>query len=168
MKTLIFTLVGKDKPGLIDSLAQRVYELDGNWLASNFSHMAGQFAGFAQIEMPADNHEKLIALFEKHPDLRISLVSVDHHDAGQTEIADIHVMGNDKRGIVQELTSTLNQFNINIARFESSCESAPNWGSLLFKAHAKIEIPVGFDLDPLQEALEDIANDLVVDIELRK
>lgn len=168
MNTLIFTLVGKDKPGLIDSLAQRVFELDGNWLASNFSHMAGQFAGFAQIDLPKDKHQTFIKLLEKHPDLTITMVSAEEQADEEADIADIQVMGNDKRGIVQELTSILNQFNINIMRFESSCESAPNWGGLLFKAQAKIAIPKGFDLDPLQEALEDIANDLVVDIELRK
>ncbi len=168
MKSLIFTLVGKDKPGLIDSLAQRVYALDGNWLASNVAHMAGQFAGFVQVDLPEENHQKLISEFEQHPDLVITMVSADEQTPQEMEMADIAVMGNDKRGIVQELTAALNQFNINILRFESSCESAPNWGGLLFKAHARIQIPVGFDLDPLQASLENIANDLVVDIDLKK
>ena len=48
-----------------------------------------------------------------------------------------------------------------------TCGSAPNWGSSLFKASAIVEIPDGFDLDPLREALEEIANDLVVDIDLQ-
>ena len=77
-------------------------------------------------------------------------------------------MGNDKAGIVQELTSVLNQFNLNILNFSSRCESAPNWGSLIFKANAVIAVPEGFDDDALQDALESLANDLVVDIQAKQ
>lgn len=167
MQPLIFTLVGKDKPGLIDSLAKQVRKLDGNWLGSNFSHMAGHFAGFVQVDLPQENHQILIDTLAKHPDLTIHPISAEVPNKHQLELADIEIMGNDKAGIVNELTTVLNQFNINIVKFETSCESAPNWGSLLFKAHAKIEIPAEFDTDPLRDALEGIANDLIVDIELR-
>jgi len=167
MQPLIFTLVGKDKPGLIDSLAKQVRKLEGNWLASNFSHMAGHFAGFVQVDLPLENHQVLIDTLAKHPDLTIHPVSSESSKRQPLELADIEIMGNDKAGIVNELTTVLHQFNINIVKFETSCESAPNWGSLLFKAHAKIEIPIEFDTDPLREALEGIANDLIVDIELR-
>lgn len=167
MQPLIFTLVGKDKPGLIDSLAKQVRKLDGNWLGSNFSHMAGHFAGFVQVDLPQQNHQILIDMLAKHPDLTIHPISAESSNKQLVELADIEIMGNDKAGIVSELTTVLNQFNINIVKFETSCESAPNWGSLLFKAHAKIEIPTDFDTEPLRDALEDIANDLIVDIELR-
>ena len=77
-------------------------------------------------------------------------------------------MGNDKTGIVQELTYVLNQFNLNILTFASHCESAPKWGSLIFKAKAEIAVPAGFDDGALQEALESFANDLVVDITAKR
>ena len=73
-------------------------------------------------------------------------------------------MGNDKPGIVQELTAILNRFNLNIIKFDSTCDSAPNWGGLLFKAKALVAVEEGFDLDELSDELESIANDLVVDI----
>ncbi|MCC2618058.1 glycine cleavage system protein R [Aestuariibacter halophilus] len=164
MKTLIFTLVGKDKPGLIDSVARTVYQLGGNWLGSNFSHMAGHFAGFVHIELPAEQHQTLIDTFEKHPDLDIHLVEGEPSQTHLPATAIVEVTGNDKPGIVQELTNVLNRFNINIRRFDTSCESAPNWGSQLFKATARIDMPDNFDTDALRAALEDIANDLMVDL----
>lgn len=169
MKPMIFTLVGLDKPGLIDSLAQTVFDLGGNWLASNFAHMAGHFTGFVQIDLPTNKEAELIEAFSKHPDLQIHLVSGAIADEAPANIqtAFVEIMGNDKPGIVQELTSVLSQFNINIIKFDSNCGSAPNWGGSLFKAIAEIEIKQDFDLDPLREALEEIANDLVVDIELK-
>lgn len=166
MKPLIFTLLGKDKPGLIDSLAQQVYSHGGNWLASSFAHMAGNFTGFVQIDLPHEKHEALIEAFANHPDLQIHLVSGESQGEQQTQSAVVEVMGNDKPGIVQELTSVLNSFNLNIVKFESSCGSAPNWGSALFKARAEVDLPADFDLSTLREALEEIANDLIVDIDL--
>lgn len=167
MKPIIFTIVGRDKPGLIDSLAQHVYDLKGNWLASNFAHMAGHFTGFVQVDLPQEKHDELIKRFSQHPDLQIHLVSAESHPQSETNTAIIEIMGNDKPGIVQELTSVLNQFNINIVKFESSCGSAPNWGGTLFKAVTTIEVPAEFDVEPLRLALEAIAADLVVDIDFQ-
>lgn len=166
MQTLIFTLIGKDKPGLVDSLAKQVYALGGNWLASNFANMAGHFAGFVEIQLPKKKRQALIDIFSRHPDLTIHLVEAAQTAQTELEKVTVEITGNDKPGIVQEVSAILNQFNINISRFDSSVESAPNWGGQLFKALASIEIPSDFEIDVLQEALEAIANDLVVDINL--
>lgn len=168
MKPLIFTLVGQDKPGLISNLAKTVYGMGGNWLGSNFSHMAGHFAGFVQIDLPLDKHQTLITLLLQHPDLKIHLLSgvVEEPNEPQQKVQ-IEITGNDKTGIVQELTQILNQFNLNIVKFDSCLETAPNWGGSLFKAKALISIAADFDLEKLQESLESIANDLMVDIEFQ-
>lgn len=164
MKPVIFTLVGKDKAGLVDSLAKIVYSQGGNWLGSNISHMAGHFAGFVQIDLPEDKQDAIMLAFANHPDLTIHLMAGEVKEPTlQTRIG-VEVTGNDKPGIVQELTSVFNQFNLNISKFESSCRSAPNWGSLLFKARAEIDVADGFELDNLRSALENIADDLMVDI----
>ncbi|GGZ46802.1 glycine cleavage system protein R [Paraglaciecola chathamensis] len=164
MKSLIFTLVGKDKRGLVDSLAQSVFKLGGNWLGSNLSYMAGHFAGFVEIQLPEEKQASLIEQFSTHPDLSINLVEGDNNLPPQTHSVQIDIMGNDKPGIVQELTTILNRFNLNIIKFDSTCDSAPNWGGLLFKAKALVAVEEGFDLDELSDELESIANDLVVDI----
>lgn len=164
---MIFTVVGKDKPGLIGSVSQTVFSLGGNWLSSNFSHMAGYFAGFVEVHIPENKQQELIDTLTKHPHLQIHLVPGEAATEDNQQTACINIIGNDKPGIVQELSAVLNQFNINIIKFDSGCGSAPNWGGILFNAKAIIAIPEGFDLDPLHDALEEIANDLVVDIELQ-
>ncbi|MFT2091712.1 glycine cleavage system protein R [Paraglaciecola sp. 2405UD69-4] len=166
MKPMIFTLVGQDKPGLISDLAKTVYDMGGNWLGSNFSHMAGHFAGFVEVNLPQEKHQELIECFSKHPDLKIHLLAGETQPSDQQQSVTIEIMGNDKAGIVQELTQVLSQFNLNIVKFDSNLESAPNWGGLLFKAQATITIAEDFDLDSLRETLEAVANDLMVDIEI--
>jgi glycine cleavage system regulatory protein len=164
MKPVVITIMGKDKPGLVDALARHVYDHGGNWQGSSFAHMAGQFAGFVEVLVPQDNHQALIAALNNLPDLTVQSVSVSDLTLPEYDTLSIEVMGNDKPGIVQELTAILNRFNLNIETFDSRCESAPNWGSLMFKATALVRVPIDFNSDTLQTALENIANDLVVDI----
>ncbi|WP_158967418.1 glycine cleavage system protein R [Paraglaciecola sp. L3A3] len=165
MKAMIFTLVGKDQPGLISNLAQTVYNMGGNWLGSNLSHMAGHFAGFVHIDLPENKHTDLVKVFNQHPQLKIHLLAGEEIAEQSKQTAKIAIMGNDRAGIVQELTTILNQFRLNIVKFDSCCESAPNWGGLLFKATTIISIDADFNLEELRESLESVANDLMVDIE---
>ncbi|WP_293751510.1 ACT domain-containing protein [uncultured Paraglaciecola sp.] len=167
MKPIIFTLVGSDKPGLISDLAKTVYDMGGNWLGSNFSHMAGHFAGFVQVDLPQEKHQALIDRLSQHPDLKIHLLPGLTEQPAVQQTVQIDIMGNDKTGIVQEITQILSQFNLNIVKFDSSLESAPNWGGALFKAKAIITVAADFDLEALQESLESVANDLMVDIEIQ-
>ena len=166
MKPIIFTLVGQDKPGLISDLAKTVYAMGGNWLGSNFSHMAGHFAGFVQIDLPIEKHQALIERLSQHPDLKIHLLPGIIAPPADQQSVQIDIMGNDKTGIVQELTEILSQFNLNIVKFDSCLESAPNWGSALFKAKVTITVAADFNLETLRERLESVANDLMVDIEI--
>ncbi|MBL4630615.1 MAG: glycine cleavage system protein R [Paraglaciecola sp.] len=167
MKSIIFTLVGQDKPGLISDLAKTIYDMGGNWLGSNFSHMAGHFAGFVEVDMPKEKHQALIEKLLKHPDLKIHLLPGITDKPVEQKSVQIDIMGNDKSGIVQEISQILSQFNLNIVKFDSCLESAPNWGGALFKAKATISVAADFDLESLQESLENVANDLMVDIEIQ-
>ena len=165
MKPIIITMIGQDRPGLVDQLAKQVYAHDGNWLASNFAQMAGQFAGFVEVHVPEAKHDDLIASLDALEGIDVQSVSAleqSQQDAFNSLV--INVMGNDKPGIVQEITAVLNQFNLSILSMDSCCESAPNWGSLMFKANIVIGVPESFDTDSITEALENVANDLVVDI----
>lgn len=167
MKSLVLTIVGTDKPGLVESLAKLVFAHQGNWLASNFSHMAGQFAGFVEIHIPEEREQDILAAFENHPDLTVCLSQGLNAQEEEQQQLGIEIVGNDKPGIVQEVTGVLNRFNLNIRKFDSSCGSAPNWGSALFKAKALITVPTDLDSDELKSALEAIANDLMVEIKMR-
>ena len=164
MQSLVISIMGKDKPGLVDTLAKCIYKHQGNWQGSSFAHMAGMFTGFVEVHVSEEHQQHLINALDALKDLSVQSVSATKDIPTNTTKLTVDVMGNDKAGIVQELTSVLNQFNLNILTFSSHCESAPNWGSLIFKAKAEIAVSEDFDDDALQRALESLANDLVVDI----
>ncbi|GGF67970.1 glycine cleavage system protein R [Alteromonas lipolytica] len=164
MKPVIFTIIGNDKPGLVDAVAKKVYEYGGNWQGSSFAHMAGQFAGFVEALVPADKHQALIDALNCINGLQVNSQSVNESLQNDTDELTIEVMGNDRPGIVQQITNILNGFNLNIIVFNSTCESAPNWGNQMFKAKVRVAIPADVDQDDVKDALEAVANDLVVDI----
>lgn len=164
MQSLVITIMGKDKPGLVDALAKCIYKHQGNWQGSSFAHMAGLFTGFVEVHVAEDKQSELIDALNGITDLSVqSVVAAAERTSFDTTLS-VNIMGNDKTGIVQELTSVLNQFNLNILSFNSTCQSAPNWGSLMFKADVIIAVPQPFDDDALQDALEALANDVVVEI----
>lgn len=168
MQSLVISIMGKDKPGIVDALAKCIYQHSGNWLGSSFAHMAGMFTGFVEVHVSTDKKQPLIDALDSISDLSVQAVETQISTNSLPTELTVEVMGNDKPGIVQELTSVLNQFNLNIVNFASHCESAPNWGSLMFKATAVIAVPNEFEHDTLQQALESLSNDLVVEIESKQ
>lgn len=165
MKTVILTMLGQDKPGIVQTIASVVQRHQGNWLASNFAHMGGHFTGFVEIRLPAEQLDSLVTELDQMPELNIKLVEAEMPHPSTSRHVELEVTGNDRAGIVQQITGALQQFDINILRFESLCESAPNWGSDLFRARFELAVSDTTQLDELQEAVENLANDLMVDVQ---
>lgn len=165
MKQLILTVIGQDKAGLVEQLATVIVSHQGNWMASNLSHLGGYFAGILQLEVSEEHVFALTTELERMSDLDIKiqqgLDSVIHPDK-QLQFV---ITGNDRPGIVRELSSVMKHKGANIIHFESSKQSAPNWGVPLFHAIATVELPAGLNKDEVVKALEAIASDVVVDIE---
>lgn len=163
MKQLAITIVGKDKAGLVEAVSTVLVAHKGNWLASNLCHLGGYFAGIVQIEVPEDQLSSLKAEMEK-----IDHVTVEDEafvEPESVEQINFVITGNDRPGIVNELSSIIAHKGANIIHFTSNKQSAPNWGAALFHAVATVELPNHLDKDTVVEALESLANDLIVDIE---
>ena len=58
--SLVMTVIGRDRPGLVDSLAGIVAEQGGNWLESRMSHLGGHFAGILRVQIPTDKETALL------------------------------------------------------------------------------------------------------------
>lgn len=168
MKQLVLTLIGPDKPGLVEKVSAIVLQHKANWLASNLSHLCGHFAGILQIEVPEEQLQALKLELHNIDDLEIKI------EAGQDVLNDTSkqlnfvITGNDRPGIVQELSSVIRHKGASIIHFTSTQQSAPNWGGSLFNAVATVELPEGLNKDEVITALESITSDLVVDVESSK
>ncbi len=67
MKQLILTLIGKDRPGLVEEISSTILSQHGNWLTSNLSHLAGQFAGIVQVEVAEEHLQEIQDALHKLP-----------------------------------------------------------------------------------------------------
>ncbi|TXH96920.1 MAG: glycine cleavage system protein R [Rheinheimera sp.] len=165
MKQLVLTLIGQDKAGLVEQLATLIAEYHGNWTASNLSHLAGYFAGILQVEVAEQHVAALTAALQQMQDLDIRVQHGVDSRVNQQKLLRFVITGNDRPGIVRELSSVIKHKGTNIIHFESSKQSAPNWGVPLFNAIATVELPEGLNKDEVVQALEDIASDVMVDVE---
>ena len=168
-RSLVMTVIGEDRPGLVDSVSSLVAEHGGNWLESRMARLGGQFAGIVHVMVPADAEAELVeALKTLHA---VGLNVIVHSDHPRDSLAGrpasvLEIVGQDRPGIVQQISHTLATFGVNVEELNSECVSAAMSGEMLFKARAKLSIPEPCNVVELRHKLEKIAADLIVEISL--
>lgn len=169
MPSLVLTLIGPDRPGLVESVATVVRQHDGNWLESRMAHLAGQFAGIVRVQVAETNAEDLRRSLERLNEEGLHVIALKDsspEEADQVPLVRLELVGNDRPGIVSEVSHVLARLNVNVEEFQTECTQAPNSGSKVFRASAGLRLPDGLSVEQLQAALEGITLDLMVDIQL--
>jgi len=169
MTDLVLTLIGPDRPGLVEAVAGIVAEHGGNWLESRMTHLAGKFAGILRAELPPDRVDaalKALATLESKG-LKVVAEAVTRAERPSPErTMDLELLGLDRPGIVREIAQLFAQNGVNVEELVTDRKSAPMSGEILFEARAHVHVPAGTDLAKLRASLERIANDLMVEIKL--
>jgi glycine cleavage system regulatory protein len=170
MATLVLTAIGDDHAGLVRALSGVIAEHNGNWETSRMAHLAGKFAGIVLVTVPDNHIDGLLADLRPLEDQGIlevaaELSSAVMRDQGQTRLT-LEVVGVDRPGIVRDVSDVLARQQVNIEELETETVSAPMDGGEIFKARATLSLPDAISIDYLTEALEDLAGQLMVDIEL--
>ena len=168
-RMLVMTIIGQDRPGLVDSVAALVAEHGGNWLESRMSRLGGHFAGILRVEVPGENEPALVAALKKLESRGLTMVV--HPDqpnppAAPARQSVLEIVGQDRPGIVREISHALASFGVNVEELETECASAAMSGETLFKARARLSIPESCDTAQVRQQLEKIAADLIVEISL--
>jgi glycine cleavage system regulatory protein len=168
--TLVFSILGPDRPGLVEILAQTVQEHQGNWLESRMAHLGGQFAGIVRVSAPAEQLRSLESALTKLQNTNDLAVSLQKESVLQTEQSTgqqmkLSLVGADRPGIVRQITQTLAEHGCNVEEFSSEVTSAPMTGEPLFHATLAVLFPTSVATGLVQVALERIAADLMVEID---
>jgi len=169
--SLVMTVIGRDKPGLVDSLAGIVAEHGGNWLESRMSRLGGHFAGILRVQVPAEKEAALVGALKKlEPEGLTVVIHSDRQDHAQSEraLVFLEIVGQDRPGIVHQISHALAAHGVNVEELNTECASAAMTGETLFKAQAKLNIPELCNLAGLRNELEKIAGDLIVDLTLKE
>jgi glycine cleavage system regulatory protein len=165
--SLVLTVLADDKPGIVEQLSSVINQNQGNWLESRMASLAGKFAGILHISVEDSHADNLLAdlaaLSGKGIEVRAERGNVPH---GKTVHLTLNLVGNDRPGIVRELSQVLAGLNVNVLELTTDCGAAEMSAVPLFRAEAELEVPTDFDQQQLSDAIEAISNDLMVDISL--
>ncbi|MGE3498302.1 MAG: glycine cleavage system protein R [Candidatus Binatia bacterium] len=170
MTSLVLTVIGRDRPGLVSTLAEKIAAAGGNWEETRMASLAGHFAGMLRVTIPAAQADALAAALEALESQGLRLV-IERTEAGAAAAAAgrllrLELVGQDRPGIVRDISRLLADRGISIEELESECVSGSFSGENLFKAQAHLRLPPQFGTADLRRALEGLADELMVDITL--
>ena len=74
------------------------------------------------------------------------------------------MLGNDRPGIVRDVTTAIAAHALSIDAFRSRTLEAPMAGGTLFEASVSVSVPRGVDAEAITAALEALAGEIQVDL----
>ncbi|MGO0576632.1 glycine cleavage system protein R [Ornithinimicrobium panacihumi] len=168
MTTLVITVIGDDRPGLVSELAAVVADHEGSWGRSQLAELAGKFAGIVTVDLPEAQVEAFSAALTG---LEGALETSVHRAAetgeppqDQGETFALELVGNDRPGIVKEISAVLAAQGVSIEELTTRTSPAPMTGGELFEAGAVLRAGGEGDPESVRAALEALADELMVEV----
>lgn len=167
--TLVLTVIGDDRAGLVSTLADAVAAAEGNWERSHLAELAGKFAGIVLVTAPAERAQAL-AQELRHITGALDVVVVEGDEetppapVGRELV--VELVGNDHPGIVRDISGVFARHQVSIGEMTSGTRDAPMAGGRLFEARITAIVPSGADPSTLRNDLESLAGELLVDLHI--
>ncbi len=137
--TLVLTVIGNDRPGLVGELAATISAHSGNWLRSSMAQLAGKFAGIVEVAIDADKADALRAALARLDGLKLTVESAAGQKSALTgRRLKLALVGHDRVGIVREVSMVLANHAVNVENLETHTSSAPMSAAVLFHAVAEL------------------------------
>lgn len=168
MASLVLTILGDDRPGLVSAVAAPISAHGASWERSEMSRLAGKFAGIVVVSVPSDRLDALVAELTalESKGLQVIVERTDEPAPLVSERLHLDLLGADRPGIVAEISAALADAQVSIEELSTDVRDAPMAGGTLFEARAVLKAPSGSDTDALRGVLEALADELMVEIRL--
>lgn len=164
-ESLVVTLIGADRPGIVARLAEVAVTHGAGWEESKMARLAGHFAGIVRLEAPA---ESIAALEQSLTGLASEglKLTIDHGASTPRpeRVAALELLGHDRQGIVRDISTVLARYGVGIDELETEIESASMSGEQMFRARAELRLPADVRLEALCVDLEALADELMVEL----
>jgi glycine cleavage system regulatory protein len=166
--SLVLTVIGDDRPGIVEQLSEQIVATGANWEESRMAHLAGKFAGLLRVSVVADQADKLAETLRalNAGGLTVVVERSAEPEVGPAKAIRLEVIGNDRPGIVRDISRVLAQQQVNIEELETDVVSAPMQGDMLFRARATLRVPRSVTVEQLRSRLEALAGEIMVDLSL--
>jgi glycine cleavage system regulatory protein len=168
MTTLILTVAGADRPGLVSAVADAVDAHGGTWENSRLAELAGTFAGVLEVSVSPERVADLQSALRALDGLLAVTVHTGTDAAASADVQRISltVLGNDRAGIVREVSRVLAEHALSIEDMTTVTKDAAMAGGRLFESTVTATVPASADIDALRADLEQLATEIQVDISL--
>ncbi|HEV2976832.1 MAG TPA: formyltransferase family protein [Casimicrobiaceae bacterium] len=167
--SLVATVTGPDRPGIVSLLSERAQGFGANWAGSRIATLAGRFAGLVHFEVPPSNVESLAAALDglQRSGVHVAIATQEQIPvpAGRRAVK-LELAGHDRLGIVSELSGSLARRQISIEDLHTEIVEGATPAEHLFKVKVLLVVPESVPIEELQRALEPFTNEMTVDIAL--
>lgn len=166
--SLVLTIIGDDKPGIVEQLSDQVLATGANWEESRMARLGGKFAGLLRLTVDGDRADALAAELTSLETVGLTIVveRSSEQNTGSYRTVRLELLGHDRPGIVRDISHALARHRVNIEELETDVTSAPMSGEALFRARAELGVPATVTTEMLRDVLEAIAGELMVDLML--
>jgi glycine cleavage system regulatory protein/folate-dependent phosphoribosylglycinamide formyltransferase PurN len=166
--SLIVTVMGPDRPGIVSLISDRARRYEANWAASHLSRLAGEFAGMVHFEVPRHQADALAdalrGLESSGLHVVIAKSDADAAPAGWRGVG-LELVGEDRPGIVSNLTRILAERGVSIEHLHTEITGAAS-GKPTFKVAAHLLVPQTLAVETLGVELGALGKEMMVDIAL--
>jgi glycine cleavage system regulatory protein/folate-dependent phosphoribosylglycinamide formyltransferase PurN len=167
--SLVATVIGPDRPGIVSLLSERAQGFGANWAESRIATLEGQVAGLVHFEVPSQNAEPMAAALRSLESSGVHVVVARQEQipvpAGR-RVVKLELVGHDRPGIVSELSGSLARRRVSIEDLHTEIVDGATPAEHLFKVKALLVVPESVSNDELRRALEPLTKEMTVDIAL--
>ncbi len=178
MKTYyILSAIGRDRPGIVADVSKIIYECGGNIEDSSMSLLRNQFALLLLFSTEREEINQKISsalgAFEREKNLTVFYSPIPFEDVHperkeETDRFGIATSGIDHSGIVYRVCRLLAERGINIADMETHRILSAESGTPLFEMDIEIDVPRAISEERLRDDLHQLAEELRIDLVLKK
>ena len=160
MSELVLTIIGRDRAGVVASLADVVRFHEGNWKRSELAEISGTFAGVVVVEVDDDRVDELLTnlLILRSQGLHVTAEQIAEPIAtpGADEVR-LRLTGDDTPGVVHEISTAISDAGISISRLGTVTDLPGTNGGKGFEIIVQLAVPVGVDVDAVLDSFGEIA-----------
>jgi len=171
MKDYMLTVMARDRVGIVRDVSSALSDLDGNITHLSQTVLRGYFTLIVSVEVPNDRTQlEIRQAIERNGAVGELDVNVRPYDppladtadsAHRTERFTLSVQGKDQKGIIARATDFLAGLDINVDDFYSYVHED------MLLVLAQVAIPVGLDLEEVQQGLEQVGKEFGLAVHLQ-
>ena len=167
--SLVVSIVGPDRHGIVSMLADRAQRYGANWAASRMNRLAGEFAGTVHFEVPREHADAMEAALRQLNSSGLQVL-IARSDGAKVPASlrgfELELVGDDRVGIVSTLTKMLAERGISIENIHTEIVRSGVTGKQTFKIGAHLLLPATLSVDALRQELGALAHEMTLDIAL--